>query len=101
MRFTLDRIKKEVIRLDKTIDPNSEAFKTAVILLSSAVVGPNVKKIAKFSKLPRPLISEKAKNLRKGGVWVKDKLAVEWFDENGGIAFWADCLVADGLLERK
>ena len=48
-KFTVKEIKKEVRRLDPELDGRSTAFRTAVMLLASAVVGTNYKKIKKFT----------------------------------------------------
>jgi len=102
MEMTIEKIKEEVLKMDKNIEPEGHSFQTAVILLSGLVVGPNAKKIAKFTGYPLNEVKLRADNLRSSGIWKGSKLAVDWFDEkDGAIAFWCDCLVADGLLERK
>jgi len=99
--WTLDDLKKEVKRLDpKTSDENEPAFKTALILLSALVVGANQKNIAKFTKIPQKFIAERAKRLRANGIWRGSKTNCDWFEKSGGIAFWCDVLVAEGLIRR-
>ena len=102
---TIQDVKREIIRLDKsmkTAGENYHGFRTAVFLLSSLITGPNVKKLAKFTGYTRKEIQERAVNLREQGVWVGSKVnASEWFDSDGGaVSFWCDSLCADGLLQR-
>ncbi len=101
MIVTIDTIRKEVARLDPKLDVESDGYKAAVVLLSSLQVGPNIKRTAKFAQYPRAKVARFSRNLRKSGVWRGGKLYVEWFEEkNGGIAFWMDVCVAEGLMAR-
>ena len=102
MKLTLKWVKSTVSKMDETMDINSHAFRTAVILLSSAVVGPNINKIAKFTGYSVGAVRQRARNLRANKVWVGSKVSAEWLDKkNGTVAFLCDCLVADGLLVRS
>lgn len=93
-------LKDEIVRLEPTITPDDPSYTTYLILLSSAIVGPNIKKIAKFAHIPRKDVRERAVNLRKNKVWVGGHVYAEWFEKDGGIAFICDALVADGLVKR-
>jgi hypothetical protein len=102
-KITLKWIEKEVIRMDPTIVVGSESFKTAVILMTSCKVGPNVKEIAKFTHYTRDEVTKRANNLRKNKLWVGSKLRYDWWNEDGSgwVAFWLDNLIADGLITTK
>lgn len=98
----LRQVIKEVKALDSNLKEEDETFKVAVIVMSSCIVGPNIQRLSKFTKYPRHYIAPLAKRLRKNGVWVKGKIRCEWFEEEaGGIAFWLDVGVAQGLIERR
>lgn len=100
--LTIKKIKDEVRRLTKDKDEDGEGFRASVILLSSVNVGPNVKKIAKFTGYPRSFVWKIGKNLRDNGVWRGNKVAAgEWFEKGGGVAFICDSLVAVGMLQRR
>lgn len=96
----LQKIQKEVARLDPSIKENSATFKTAVMLLSALQVGANEEKVMAFTGFSKSFVTSRARRLRKSGIWDGDKTACEWFGEDGGIAFWADVCVAEGLLQR-
>jgi len=95
----LKSIKKEVMKIHG-ITEETDTIKTGVILLSSVNVGPNIKKIAKFTGYKRSEIAKRSKNLRENSVWVKDKVSCDWFEKDGSLAFILDCMVADGTLQR-
>lgn len=99
-KITLACLKKEVNRLDPKLSSKDETFKTALVLLAGLKVTADAKKIADFTKLPLAFVKAKEKNLRRNKVWVGTKTNCEWFQENGGIAFWMDVLVADGMANR-
>lgn len=99
MRITKKTVEKEIKKIVK-ITPEDARWSTYLFLLSSAVVGPNIKKIKKFSGLPLASVQKFSKIAHKNKIFVGNKLAVEWFEKNGGIALIADGMVLDGLLER-
>lgn len=97
---TLTFIKQEVRRMDKDLTETESAFRTAVIMLAALSVGQNINKLAAFTKLPKEFVRERAAALRANGIWQNGKTNAEWFEENGGIAFWMDVACAEGLLQR-
>jgi len=102
---TVEDVKKEIIRLDKsmkTAGENDHGFRTAVILLSSIITGPNIKKLAKFTGYSRAEISIRASKCREQGIWVGSKIdCADWFKDSGAVSFWCDSLCADGLILRS
>jgi hypothetical protein len=100
-KLTLRDFEKEVQRLDPKQKPEDSGFKTAVLLLSTLEVGPNVERLVKFTGYPKEFVRERVRRCRAGGIFRGGKIACEWFDENGGIALWCDVLVAEGMLERR
>ena len=103
-KFTLEEIKKDVAEIvgkDLTEDEDDIAFKASVVLLSSAVVGPSIERLAKFTGYPRSLISEFSKRLRENGIWKGGKIYANWLDPHGGVDFICDSMVAVGWMARS
>ena len=98
----LRRIEEAIKRMDPNLDMGSDTFKAALILVVSAYIGANIRRVAKFTGYPYRLVNEVGNNLRKGGIWVGSRVAAsEWFDsEVGGTAFWMHVLVGEGKLNR-
>lgn len=99
---TLEQVKAEIMAVDDTLVEGSEVYDTALVLLSSVEVGPNVTRLCAFTGLPRTFVGQRAKRFRANRVWRGSKVAAaEWFEEGtGGIAFLMDVAVGMGLLER-
>jgi hypothetical protein len=89
-----------VKKLDPKLEEDSGAFMAAMVLIASTQVGPNVEKIAKRTGLKRAVVREYGKRIRGNGIWQGGKIACDWFDKDGGIAFWCDVAVAEGLMNR-
>lgn len=99
--MTLKAIKKGIKELDPEITPENPIYNAQLVMLSALEVGANADKVAKFTKLPRKEVRKLAKVLTKNKIWVKGKSRGDWFDdENGGVSFLLDSMVATGLLER-
>ena len=100
--MTLDELRAEVKRLDPKLAEDKPAFETAIMLLASAQLGPDVNAIADFMGIEAASLEERAGQLRKAGIWTDDALNVEWWDEEAGtVAFWLDVCVAEGYVARK
>lgn len=101
MKVTKEYIEKTISELDKELSKKDDAFKPACILLSSAFVGADNKKISELLKIPVDEIKPLEKRLRASKVWIKDKVNADWDDKkNGGVAFWCDVGVAQGFIKR-
>lgn len=75
--------------------------KTAAVMIASAHIGPNIKRISKFLKIPRRFVSIVSKRLRKSGVWSGGKIRCNWADKhNGGLEFNLDLCVGLGWLNK-
>jgi len=98
----LKEIKKDVAEIHgiEVPEKESETFKASVVLLSSVLVGPNIKRISKFTGYPYSLVSEFSKRLRENGVWKGGEIYANWMETNGGIDFLCDSCVAVGMLRR-
>jgi len=104
-KVTKETIEEQIQHLDPKLEKTDEAYRVASIMLLALQVGANSDKIAKFLKLDKGAIGTlKTKyepNLRKSKIWNGEKTSCEWFEKDGGIAFWCDVSVAMGLLERS
>jgi hypothetical protein len=101
-KFSLGWFEKEVKRLDPQVNKEDDAFKTGVLLLASLQEGANIQRLAKFTGYDKGFIRERAARARKNGIFVGGEVRCDWFDEKaGGVAFWVDVLVAQGLLARS
>lgn len=97
----LEEIKRMVSGLDAKLQPEEEAFKAAVVLLSALEVGADAEKLHRFTGYPLPFIRRLEERLRENGVWRGEKTCAAWDREDGGvIAFWLDVLVALGHARR-
>lgn len=100
-KLKLQDFEKEVQHLDpKMTNPQEDSFRTAVLLLAALQETPNILKLTKFTGYPREFVRERVQRARKAKIFVGAEVACEWFEENGGIAFWCDVLVVEGLLSR-
>lgn len=99
--MTREEIVKALFEMDPNHDPESEAFKAQLVMLSALDQETmDVRKLAHFTGVQIGLVNKFAYNLRKAGTWKGRKTCANWFDEDGGIAFNLDTMVATGLLER-
>lgn len=99
---TVEYVKKEIAKIDSHLEQHEPAYTTALILLSALIVGADVKRIAKFTHLPRREVQKRAWNLRRSGIWQGSKALGSWNHyRNGATAFWCDIAVAQGFMTRK
>lgn len=99
-QLTLRQIKNAVKKMDDTVTPDDEAYQAAVIMLAALQVGANIRRVAQFTGYPIREVARIGQCLRKNGIWVGSKTKCEWFEKDGGIAFWMDVSVALGYMER-
>jgi hypothetical protein len=98
--LTIGKVKRLVLKSDPGLKQDDPGFRAAVVLLSSAHVGPNIRRLVVFTGFTAGEIAGFSKNLRKSKVWRGSKVRADWFGENGGIALALDVNVALGYLER-
>ena len=91
------------IAVEKTLkETNGPDFDAGLILLASAQVGPNIKRVAKFTGYSRKVVAEIGRKARDNGIWRGGKLDVEWCDEEtGGVAFVCDVATVRGFMARS
>jgi hypothetical protein len=100
--MTLTQLKHEVRRLNpNNVEENNDEFKVALLLLASIVIGPDERKLSRFTRLNRAEVEFIGANLRSSGVWKDGKVRCDWFDRKyGGTAFRLDIAVGMGLLTK-
>lgn len=99
--MTHEELRAAILKAEPGIDQESEVFHAQMVLLASAIEGPNVQRLTKLSGAPRRLVAKFGHNLRKNGVWRGKKVYANWADEKeGGVAFQLDVLVAMGLMAK-
>jgi hypothetical protein len=107
MESTVDvtLIKDIVDRLDPTIKGQEEHpdYRTAVVLLAAVRVGPVVDKLVALTGYESEFVGHILERMRLAGLWSETKVKIgHWLAEDGDTiktaVFWADVLVAQGLL---
>jgi hypothetical protein len=100
---TLESWQARVRRYNSDIDPTSDRFRTAVLLLAALDVGQNIDVLARKTSYSRAFVAKVARRLIDNGVWSGGKTISEWApaDEASGVAFWNDVAVAEGRLCRR
>ena len=94
---------QEAARVCDGKDPlcDSKATRAGAFLLASAIVGPCVRRIATFLRMPLSQAQDFGRLARRGRIWQGARVAgAEWFEKDGGIALCLDTAVVLGLLQR-
>jgi hypothetical protein len=105
--ITINIIKRDVGQILQGSHPNSAEFKAGVILLSSAVVGPDLEAISGFTgySTKRGIIQRVLGFIHEGHLLTPDgKLNVEWDTEDpqtNTVTMLCDIMVATGQFSRK
>jgi len=100
---TLKMVETEIKRLDPKLEVDSKGFKIAVLLLASALIGANMRRLSKFTGYPLKFIRAIARRCRKNKVWIGGRVNSEpWFEKKlGGINFWLDVCVGKGYVRKR
>ena len=98
--FPLEQLKAAIQELDPDIDPESPGFREAIILMAAGyLVGPRVDLLVQFTGYPMTVVDDIAHRMRASGLWGDSEVRTErWWDDRFTGVFWADCLVAQGLV---
>lgn len=98
--LSLETIKRELKKMDKELDLDSEAGQAAIMLLSALQFGPKIKNIANFMGVKMKDIRKFYENARLNGIFTSNKVRANWFDKDGGVEFWMDVNCCLGLMKR-
>lgn len=97
VRSVLKRI--EALRPD--LDPETETFKAAVVLVTGGIVGQGIHKLAAATGYATEFVARCARRLVDNGVWPDGMAFTDLHEGVGSDAFWADVAVAEGKLCRR
>lgn len=100
--MTVERVAKEILRMDANLSRDSDEFRAALILMSALQVGTTISALVTFTGLPRKSVSWIVANIRRNGIFTRrgQIRGAEWFEKDGGTAFWMDCCCALGWLKK-
>ena len=99
-KSSITTIIKNVRQKFPSLTPDSDRFNTYVILLASAQVGPNIKRVAQFTGIPRVQVAQRAKNLRANGIWSGSQVLGNWDSKSGSLELKFDAAAAEGTMNR-
>ena len=99
MKEVLLKIAPELIGFER-----SPEYQPALVLLSALVCGPDAAKLASFTGLSDSLVWNIRLWMIEAGLWtIQDVRCQHWYNQDESfrdVAFWADVLVAQGLVDR-
>lgn len=97
----LRSVRKELKRMDPNLSPDDESYRYALVMLTACQVGPNADKIARRARMPRSEARTLTAACRRTGIFKGTRVAGgHWFKKGGGMDFWLDVCVAQGLMVR-
>jgi hypothetical protein len=89
-------------RYNADVEPHSDRFRAAILLLAALEIGHNVDALARFTRLDRAFVAKCARRLIDNGVWSGGRTVADWTaDDEASGAFWNDVAVAEGKLNRR
>ena len=100
-QITQTDLEKEYKKVSGVKSIESDVDRRGVIMLACCIHGPKFYILSKYLNYSHLEIKECLKRLKSCHIIQNGKMAVEWFEKNGGIAFCCDHLVVEGLLTRK
>jgi hypothetical protein len=105
--ISLQPIKEAVNKLDPTLEDSEEddSYRTALVLVSALVYGPDTRVLAEFIDLPCEFVEAIRQRMIQAELWTEmGVLCDHWFGEGYTIfpvSFWMDVLIAQGKLLRR
>lgn len=106
MNTDIEKTREEIWKLAKLVVGSDEVGNevTAVaMLLASAIVGPELRRVASLIGTPYRNIMWMGANARRNGIWFGDRVQMseDWFDKkDGATALLCDSMCLLGILER-
>ncbi len=105
-KILLEEIKAEIEKLEPDLKGKEDDldYRTAVVLLAALAVGPSVDRLVEFTGYSRDFIAGISLRMHASGLWEGRGVHVShWFqgDLFSSAPFWADVLVAQGLVEAR
>jgi hypothetical protein len=106
-RIDLQLIKEALTELDPTLKDSAgdDAYRTALVLFSALVYGPETTILAEFTDLPNEFVEAIRLRMIQAELWTEiEVLCDHWFGEGNTIfptSFWLDLLIAQGKVVRR
>jgi hypothetical protein len=103
----LQYVKDTLLELDPTLKncEASDAYNRAIVLLAALTYGPGAMRLAEFTRLPYELVATIRQRMVRAELWTEDEVCCDHWEAAAGVvstcAFWADVLVAEGLVVRQ
>ena len=98
---TFADVEKLIRGIEPTLKPDDESYEAMAVLLSSAICGPNMRRIKTFTGYPMASVLKLGHRIRANGIWHGKRVLADWGDaEDGAIALLLDTNVALGRLQR-
>lgn len=100
--FSVDELRARIRRYNSGLDPDTETFRAALILLAGFDCRQNVELLARRTGFDRAFVSRCARRLIDNGVWAAGRTLADWspLDPASG-TFWNDVAVAEGKMCRR
>jgi len=101
-RVPVEVLKARIRRYNGDLEPTSEAFGAALVLISGAEYGHNIDQLARRTGLSRAFVARCARRLIDNGVWHGGRTVAEWEPRDPASGtFWNDVAVAEGKMCRR
>lgn len=94
-------IRTEIERQLRRWSLDEDDGQLASVMLAGAIVGANIKRIAKLLRFSRADARYLLGMIRQAGLVHQNEIAAEWTGKDGGLAFMLDLCCVKGLLERS
>lgn len=95
-------LRAEVRSFDPALDPETDTFRCAVLLLAALEVGQNLARLSRYTQYERGFVAQCARRLVDNGTWRGGETVSSWTDRGPAHqAFWKDVGVAEGKLQRR
>lgn len=104
MRMTAysDKLAEILVQLDPSMTPTSESYGEALVLLASIEHGSDEEAIARELQFDPEFVALVGNRLRTAKIWRGDGLSdaawKRWNEPEGGVAFFCDLNVANGMF---
>ena len=105
--INLQYVKDTLSGLDPTLKScgASDTYNTAIVLLSALAYGPDTTRLAGFTSLPHQFVATIQQRMIRAELWTETGVCCDHWEVAEGVvsmsAFWADVLVAEGLVVRQ
>ena len=103
LQFVMDTL----LELDPSLNGSEpgQTYNTALVVLSALTCGPDIRRLAAFTRLPEAFVAAIRQRMVRAELWTDIGVSCDhWqFGEHTVdlAAFWVDVLIAEGLVVRR